>query len=274
MKLARLTPEYAVEAFIWSNLAFLGVDIVLAHAENRYARSEELLPIGFSALAALLLAPGLVSRRWRTATRRLALGIGACAILVGVGGMIYHLASAFFAQQALANLVYAAPFIAPLAYVGVGLLLLLSRMQPAADPEWASWVMFLALGGFAGNFGLSLLDHAQNGFARPAEWVSVGAAAFGASFLLVALLRPGESGLQRVTLAVLALQAVVGVVGFGLHFVADLDRPGDSLAERIIHGAPLFAPLLFSNLAVLGAIGIWARLRPQRSPADSALAGG
>lgn len=265
MKLARLTPLYAIEAFIWSNLAFLGVDIVLAHAENRYARSEEFLPIGFSALAALLLAPGLVSVRWRAATRGLALCIGACAILFGVGGMLYHLTSAFFEQQALVNLVYAAPFIAPLAYVGVGLLLLLSRMQPAEDPEWASWVIFLALGGFVGNFGLSLLDHAQNGFARPAEWIAVFAAAFGASFLLVALLRPGERGLQRLTLSVLALQALIGVIGFVLHLLADLVRPGESFAERIIHGAPLFAPLLFSDLALLGSIGIWARLRARRS---------
>lgn len=261
MKLARLTPEYALEAFIWSNLAFLGIDIALAHAENRYARSEELLPIGFSALAALLLLPGLVSTRVRAATRGLTLFIGGCAILVGVGGMLYHLASAFFERQALVNLVYAAPFIAPLAYVGVGLLLLLSRMQRATDPEWASWVMFLTLGGFAGNLGLSLLDHAQNGFARPAEWVSVGAAAFGTSFLLIAMLRPSERGLQRLTLAVLALEVLIGVIGFALHFSADLGRPGDSLMERLIHGAPLFAPLLFSDLAILGAIGIWARLR-------------
>ena len=265
MKLARLTPEYAVEAFIWSNLAFLGVDIALAHAENSYARPEELIPLGFSALAALLLLPGLVSARQRQATRRLALLIGGCAILLGVSGMIYHLASSFFERQTLTNLVYAAPFIAPLAYVGVGLLLLLSRMQRAEDPEWASWVLFLALGGFAGNLGLSLLDHAQNGFARPAEWVSVGAAAFGTSFLLMATLRPGERGLQRVTLGVLALQALVGVAGFALHLSADLGRPGDTLAERLIHGAPLFAPLLFSDLALLGAIGIWARLRAPKS---------
>lgn len=265
MKLQRLTPKYAVEAFIWSNLAFLGVDIALAHAENRYARSEEFLPIGFSALAALLLAPGLVSVRWQAATRGLALLIGACAILLGIGGMLYHLQSAFFAQQALGNLVYAAPFIAPLAYVGVGLLLVLSRMQRAEDPEWASWVIFVALGGFAGNFGLSLLDHAQNGFARRAEWVSVGAAAFGASFLLVALLRPGERGLQRVTLWVLALQALIGISGLVLHLLGDLARPGHSFAEQVIHGAPPFAPLLFCDLALLGAIGLWARLRGQRA---------
>lgn len=261
MKLPRLAPEHAVEAFIWSNLAFLGIDIALAHAENRYARAAEWVPLGFSALAALLLLPGLLSARRRAASRWLALGIGGAAVLLGVSGMLYHLASAFFERQTLANLVYAAPFIAPLAYVGLGLLLLMTRLQRPEDPDWASWLLLLTLGGCVGNLGLSLLDHAQNGFARPAEWVSVGTAAFGTSFLLVAMLRPGERGFGLLTLGVLGLQAVVGVVGFALHLGADLARPGAALSERLIHGAPLFAPLLFADLALLGAIGLWARLR-------------
>jgi hypothetical protein len=274
VKLARITPEYAVEVFIWSNLAFLGVDIALAHAENRFIRWEEWIPIVFSAIAALALIPGLVSLRLRAATRGLSLCIGGCSVLLGVSGLIYHLSSAFFERQVLVNLVYSAPFIAPLAYVGVGLLLVMSRMKSAEDPEWASWVLLFAVGGFVGNLGLCLLDHAQNGFARPAEWVSVGAAAFGSSFLLVTLLRPQEPRLALLTLAVLAAQVAIGVLGFGLHLSADLRRPGVTWPERLIHGAPVFAPLLFADLALLGAIGIWSRLRDSRKlcavPSDPA----
>ncbi len=250
------TPAFAVEAFIWSNLAFLGVDIALAHGENRYARGEEWLPIAFSAAAALALAPALASARLRAKTRGLAIAVGAGAILVGVGGMIYHLSSAFFERQTLANLVYAAPFVAPLAYVGVGLLLLATRLEPPA--RWGDWVLLLALGGFIGNFGLSLLDHAQNGFASPAEWVPVGAAAYGASFLLLALLRPREPALRVTTLLVLGGQVAVGVAGFALHLAGDLRRPG-GFWDRLLHGAPVFAPLLFADLALLGAIGLWLR---------------
>lgn len=254
--------RFAVELFIWANLAFLGADIGLAHAENRYARAEEWLPLGFSALAVTLLLPALVSTKLRDQTRWLALFVGGLAILVGAGGMIYHLESAFFETQTLANLVYAAPFVAPLAYVGVGLLLLLTRLEPIAN--WGGWILFLTLGGFAGNLGLSLLDHAQNGFASRTEWIPVVAAAFASSFLLVTLLRPNERPTARAAAIILAAQILVGGLGFILHLVGDARRPGDWI-DRALHGAPLFAPLLFANLALLGLIGLWAR--SQKTPA-------
>ena len=251
-----MKPAFALEFFIWSNLAFLGADIGLAHGENSYARSEEWIPLGFSALAVVLMLPALVSERLRQRTRKLALLVGGAAILVGVGGMIYHLSSAFFEEQTLANLVYAAPFVAPLAYVGVGLLLLLTRMEPPS--AWGSWILLLTLGGFAGNLALSLLDHAQNGFARWSEWIPVFAAAFACSFLLLAMLRPADRALVRATVVVLGAQILVGLAGFGLHLFGDAQRPGAWL-DRVLHGAPLFAPLLFANLALLGALGLWAR---------------
>jgi hypothetical protein len=246
--------EFAVELFIWSNLAFLGADIALAHAENSYARAEEWLPLGFSAVAALLLVPGLLSARLRRRTP--ALIVGGAAVLVGVGGMIYHLSSAFFTEQTLSNLVYAAPFVAPLAYVGVGLLLVMTRLEPPS--AWSGWILLLALGGFLGNLGLSLLDHAQNDFARRTEWIPVVAAAFACGFLLMALLRPADRALVRATVVVLGAQVLVGVGGFVLHFAGNLARPGRFI-DQVLHGAPLFAPLLFADLALLGALGLWVR---------------
>ena len=53
------------------------------------------------------------------------------------------------------------------------------------------------------------------------------------------------------------LQAVVGLAGFVLHLNADLHAVGRTLFERIIHGAPVFAPLLFPDLALLAGIGAW-----------------
>ena len=254
--------RFAVELFIWANLAFLGADIGLAHAENHYARAEEYLPLGFSALAVLLLVPALVSAKLRQKTRGLAIFVGSLAILLGVGGMIYHLESAFFERQTLANLVYAAPFVAPLAYVGVGLLLLLTRLEPISN--WGGWILFLTLGGFAGNLGLSLLDHAQNGFASRSEWIPVVAAAFASSFLFMTLIRPSERRTARATAIIVAAQILVGGLGFMLHLLGDARRPGPFI-DRALHGAPLFAPLLFANLALLGLIGLWAR--SQENPA-------
>ncbi len=45
--------------------------------------------------------------------------------------MIWHLRGDFFQEQTLKNLVYTAPFAAPLAYTGLGLLLILDRMVDA-----------------------------------------------------------------------------------------------------------------------------------------------
>jgi hypothetical protein len=247
---------FAVEFFIWSNLAFLGADIGLAHAENSYAHVEEWIPLFFSAAAALVLLPALASARVRQKLRWPAIFVGGAAMCVGVGGMIYHLSSVFFERQTLANLVYAAPFVAPLAYVGVGLLLLLTRLEPPS--VWGDWILLLALGGFAGNLGLSLLDHAQNGFARWTEWIPVAAAAYACGFLLMTLLRPADTRLARATVAVLVVQIAVGGAGFVLHLAGDAERPG-AWIDRLLHGAPPFAPLLFADLALLGALGLWTR---------------
>jgi hypothetical protein len=144
----------------------------------------------------------------------------------------------------------------------------MTRMERAGSPAWGAWVAFLALGGFAGNLALSLLDHAQNGFFSAAEWVAVGAAAYGVGFLSVAILRPTEAPFLRLCLGVLAAYAGVGVVGFVLHAVANLRRPGATLFERIVFGAPAFAPLLFADLALLAALGLWSMLAPPRTGAD------
>jgi hypothetical protein len=73
--------------------------------------------------------------------------------------------------------------------------------------------------------------------------------------------------------SVLAVQGLVGVIGFALHAEADLRQPGASLFERILNGAPPMAPLLFPNLVVLGWIGLWVLVpHAVRAGANSASA--
>ena len=50
---------------------------------------------------------------------------------------------------------HTAPFAAPLAYAGLGFLLLVNRMVPRETEEWDWWVVFFALGGFLGVFVLA-----------------------------------------------------------------------------------------------------------------------
>ena len=54
--------------------------------------------------------------------------VGWLAVVVGLAGVILHLDSQFFYERTIRSLTYAAPFAAPLAYTGLGLLLIVNRM--------------------------------------------------------------------------------------------------------------------------------------------------
>jgi hypothetical protein len=252
------TPQRAVRLFVVANVAFLGLDIVIAHLANDFARTIEWAPVIFSAIATQLLLPGALGST-RSAFRYVDLAVAAGAIFVGVAGMVFHLESGFFEARTLHNLVYSAPFVAPLSYVGVGLLLVLVHTRDGATADFGRWVLALALGGFVGNFALSLLDHAQNGFFRASEWVPVAAAAYAITFLALAVSRRSMSEtLFRACLVVMTLEVLVGLVGAWFHVEANLRSPMTSLRDRFVFGAPAFAPLLFANLALLAFVGLWA----------------
>src|SRR5262245_39194450 len=120
-----------VEAFVLVNLAFLSADIYLAHSVNEFRHEAEYVPLYFSLAApAVLLAGRLLGEWWghAAAWRDLGYLVGWAAVGIGLVGVVLHLDSRFFHERTLKSLVYAAPFAAPLAYTGLGLLLLLNRM--------------------------------------------------------------------------------------------------------------------------------------------------
>lgn len=253
--------EIWVELFVTANLGILAVDIYIAHSLNQFRRVEEYIPLYFSILAPVVLAAGIVLRwvlkkpqPWRV----LGLMVGWCGVVVGLAGVIYHLESRFFVERTLSSLTYAAPFAAPLAYTGLGFLLLMNRMTAPRTVEWARWVLVMALGGFFGNFVLSLTDHAENGFFLRTEWIPVCSSALATGFLLVPILLPVTRRFLDVCSAVMLLQAGAGVLGFWFHLEANLVEPGHTLWEKLVNGAPPLAPLLFPNLVMLAWIGIWA----------------
>lgn len=273
--LRRIAPWTAAELFAAGNIAFLAIDVWVAHAVNRFAFVQEWIPVIFSTAAPIVLAVahgmgGLAPRdtgdplrdahasmRTRIA-RALGLLVGWLALAIGIAGMLFHLESQFFEEQTLKSLVYTAPFVAPLAYAGLGLLLIADRMVPAATIDWARWILLLSLGGMFGNFILSLADHAQNGFFHRVEWISVAAGALGTAFLLLAVIRPEDRILRTCTFIVLVAATIVGIAGFALHVRSNFARPAANVWEAFLYGAPAFAPLLYPNIAVLGAIGLWA----------------
>ncbi|MBN4071882.1 hypothetical protein JYT83_00535 [bacterium AH-315-F18] len=248
-----------VEIFVFVNLSFLAVDIYFAHSVNDFAHPAEWIPLIFSLLAPLvLIAEFLLGYgRGSKAPRVPGLVLGGLAILVGISGLIFHLDSRFFAARTLHALIYTAPFAAPLAYAGLGWLLILNRMVDDNRSMWGRWLVFFALGGFVGNLALSLCDHAQNGFFHITEWIPVVASALAVGFLLTALRSAPNLFHIKVCMGVMLLQVLVGVVGFYLHAVSGVAGPSAELFENLVHGAPIFAPLLFANLALLGGLGLW-----------------
>ena len=242
------------------NLAFLAPDILLAHSINDFAAWAQWIPFVVSIAGAGLLAVSWLAeaRSRRRLGRGLGLTVAWVCVATGVTGMILHLQDHTFVELTLRNLVYTAPFAAPLAYTGLGMLLLLGRSSVRSEGGWAEWVVVLALGGFVGNLVLSLADHAQNGFFEPAEWIPVGASALAIGFLVPVLVWAVDRAYLAICAVVMGAQVLVGLGGFGLHLTAVVRGPAATLLENLLYGPPAFAPLLFANLAVLAGIGLWA----------------
>src|SRR5215472_6775854 len=258
-------PMILVELFAILNVGFLTFDIYLAHCVNQFRNRAEYTPLVFSAIAPLLLILAL-ARRWHSPAAWKYLGylVGWAAVLIGLTGVIFHLQSHFFYERTLRSLTYSAPFAAPLAYTGLGFLILLNRMVDAETLEWAHWVLLLALGGFVGNFIFSVTDHAQNGFFRRLEWGPVVASAIAVGFLAVPLLMRVSRRYIRLCGAILLLEGAVGVWGFAVHSAANLRGPSIHAFDNFIYGAPPLAPLLFPNLTLL-ALTALRQLAPRSS---------
>ena len=267
-------PQLWVELFVTMNLAFLAADIYIAHSVNHFQKAAEYIPLYFSLAAPMALA-AVIALNWlggmQAPWRDVGYLVGWLAVLVGMGGVLYHLESRFFLDRTLNSLTYAAPFAAPLAYTGLGFLLIVNRMVAPRSAEWARWVTLLALGGFFGNFVLSLTDHASNGFFAKTEWIPVISSAFATGFLIVPVIAAVTRRFLDACLIVMFVQAFVGVLGFWFHMRANLVEPGHSLFEKLVNGAPPMAPLLFPNLVGLAFIGLWALIPhlPDISPGGS-----
>lgn len=250
-----------VETFATLNIGFMTLDIFLAHSVNQFRRAEEYVPLAFSSLSPALLLIALFQQERRPwLWKVLGYVVGAGAILMGLTGVILHLQSNFFLERTIRSLTYSAPFAAPLAYTGVGFLLILDRMVDSHSREWAQWVLLFALGGYFGNFIFSLTDHAANGFFYSLEWVPVVASSFAVGFLFVPLVTKVSRQFLTFCGALLLVEGAVGVWGFFLHGEHNLRGPSSHLFNNLIYGAAPIAPLLFPNLMILGLIAIW-RLR-------------
>ena len=275
-----LEPSVWLELFVIVNLSFLSLDIYLAHSVNRFAQDAEYIPFWFSMAAPPMLVVGLfLGERWgwTAVWRDVGYLVGWCAIAIGLIGVILHLDSRFFHERTIKSLVYAAPFAAPLSYTGLGLLLVMNRMVDRHSEEWPRWVLLMGLGGVVGNFIFSLTDHAQNGFYHTTEWIPVASSALAVGFLATIYITPVTRRFLALCAIVLAIQVVVGLLGFALHTRANMHGPSPETFDNFIFGAPALAPMLFPNLALLCGLGLWVLRdhipKSEASPPASTISG-
>jgi hypothetical protein len=101
----------------------------------------------------------------------------------------------------------------------------------------------------------SVLDHARHHFEDPWMWLTAAVGIFGTvvPILLGTLETPNRGDVLAYITAMVAL-VLIGPVGTVLHILSNLTAGGAIVIERFIRGAPFLAPLLFSNMGILGLI--------------------
>ena len=272
------------------NLAFLGLDIFLAHNMDGTIKPNEWIPLIFGPGAGLvLLIAGVISLRRRETAILLAFFVLAGSVVVGLLGAYFHVQRAIPPSGLgplsfdLALFVFAPPVIGPLTFSLVGVLgviaavvedppgsgqmivpgLLRWRVPFSKTQQYTIWVGL----GILATLLSSVLDHGRFNFENVWVWVPtiVGVFATVATITLGTIDKPSRGDYATFIAAMLAL-ILVAIVGFFFHVQVDLARMNAIVPERFLRGAPFLAPLLFADMGTLGLIILLPEERVQHTP--------
>jgi hypothetical protein len=260
------------------NELMLGVETYIAHLISGTIVPYEWIPILFGPIAfILLLLAGFLALRRRSLATVLATLVFLTSIAVGLLGAYFHLVRAVLPNAPLqdvvsvALLVWAPPILGPLTFALVGLMgISAAWIEDPADSgrlallggmrinlpysKTRAYFFMVAMGSLATVIS-SVLDHARTDFSNPWLWVptSVGIFSVVVSVALGAVREPGRGDIYVYCLAMI-LMNLVGVVGLILHVNQNLISEGTIVGERFLRGAPFLAPLLFSDMGMLGLV--------------------
>jgi len=276
------TRDQLMLAMVALNELFLGIEVYLAHGANGTIVPSEWYPIyyGFSSSILLALA-GLLATRHRTAASVLATATLAGSALIGLMGVYFHLARAVLPtapageRLTLNLLVWAPPVLGPLAYSLAGLLGISAAWEESPPTsgrlviykehvihlpysKTRAFIFTVGMGTLAALVS-SVLDHARAGFDGGWLWYAAGIGVFGTvvPVAYAAMDKPSRMDSFTYIIAMLFL-IVTGVLGSFLHIRSDLVLENTVVIERFLRGAPPLAPLLFSNMGILGLIALLA----------------
>jgi hypothetical protein len=275
----------------------MGIEAFTGHEMSGTIVPNEWIPIIYGPLAGLILVvAGLIARRHATTGQLVAAGVFVTSIAVGLLGAFFHLrrATAWAAPPgqrfSLDLLIWAPPVIAPLMFALIGVLGLSSvwAEEPAGSGLLWLWgkhrlqlplsktrAFFLWVGlAMLATVVSSVLDHARASFQNPWLWVPTMVGIFGTAVTIAlgAIHVPRRNDLF-VYAGALALMIAIGPVGAWLHIQNDLTAGGVVVVERLLRGAPVMAPLLFSNMGLLGAIVLLDPREPGMAGAENAARG-
>ena len=271
------------------NEILLGLETLLAHLTSGTITTREWIPIIFGpASGLLLLLAGLLALRKRMLATILATLVFLASIAVGLLGAYFHLMFAILPnalpgeQVSISLLIWAPPILGPLTFALVGLLGISSAwMEDPPDSgdlllpgrrllrlpysKTRAYFFIVSMGALATVIS-SVLDHARTNFSNPWLWLPTSIGVFGT---VVALVLGATEKPTRIDLftyfGAMILMILVGMLGSGLHVLQNLPAQGQVVDERFLRGAPVLAPLLFSDI---GSIGLLALLDPQERIAD------
>jgi hypothetical protein len=258
---------------------FIGLEHYMAHSFSGTIVLREWIPIIYAPAAALLLMlTGLVAAR----RHPLPAFVGCLSLLgsvaVGLLGVYYHVVRAILpsgppgVRVTLSQLVWAPPILGPLFLSLVGLLgvIALWREIPSGSgifqlagqqmrlPLSKTRVLFIlvALGILAAT-SASVLDHARTHFENPWLWLPTAVGAFGTVVVMAwaGIEQPTRTDLLTLVTALFLLLAI-GPLGLVLHVEANLVTQNAFVVERFLRGAPIFAPMLFTNMAMFGMVAL------------------
>lgn len=258
--------------FVGINLIFTGIDVTLAHSINEFIPVYEWIPIfyfPFGALSCFLIAFQSQPKKWSALIHIVLMLIG---IMVGALGTAFHAYAVLNPGGYLtwAWVVFGSPILAPLAFAGISLLGLYAVTEEIDNKPGMLKVpglgtlkapisrdrhfLWLVAFGFSASAITSIIDHAQYGYTFY-KMIPIVFGLFASSVVIyLAITKDWSKGDEIVYFWTMIAAVIVGVLGFGFHLSADLAGTGALSLERILAFAPILAPLLFSDLGLLGLL--------------------
>lgn len=236
------------------NFLLTGIDVLMAHSQNAVFRFE-IIPLLYTPCAVLAVL-GRISfhpNRW---VGRAFQAVMWCGFAVGVVGTYMHLAgNATSSAVSLHRLLVAgSPIAAPIAFAGIASYAIASDRHRGALRR--SKLLVLVGLGFLGASTAAFFDHARLGFVPSQTLIPLVAGTLAtASCFYLASVRPNRRE-TYICLFVLALNILVGMLGFAFHLLGDLAGTPTMVWARILYRAPLLGPLLFCNLGMLGGLAM------------------